>query len=163
MKWVLSCLLALVLALSITPSVFAKETDSDTTICADANNGNDTQEKVGTTSESAEETEETDDGTTICEDEINGDDTQEEVGTTSDKAYKMLAAAVAPASIGNTIYVDANSGNDDQSGVGTASDKAYKTLAKAVAAAQSGDTIQLGEGNYTLYKVPSEGTPREKT
>ena len=62
MKWVLSCLLALVLALSITPSVFAKETDGSTTICVDA--GSDTQEGDGTTSESAEEPEEPDVGTT---------------------------------------------------------------------------------------------------
>ena len=193
MKWVLSCLLALVLALSITPSVFAKETDSGTTIYVnelngadpqkeevgttsaeepdggttnnvDANNGNDTQEKVGTTSESAEETEETDDGTTICEDEINGDVPQEEVGPTSGKAYRTLAAAVTPAKSGatTTIYVDAYNGNDTQPGVGTTSDKAYKTVEAAVAAAQSGDTIQLGEGNYTLYKIDSTGHTKGK-
>ena len=119
--------------------------------------GADPQEGDGTTS-----AEETDDGTTICEDEINGADPQEEVGTTSDKAYKMLAAAVAPASIGNTIYVDANNGNDTQPGVGTTSDKAYKTVEAAVAAAQNGDTIQLGEGNYTLYGVSSEGHTKGK-
>lgn len=33
----------------------------------------------------------------------------------------------------------------------------YETLGEAVKAAKSGDTIQLGEGNYTLYKVPSTG------
>lgn len=187
MKWGLSCLLALVLALSITPSVFAKETDGSTTICVDAgsdtqegdgttsesaeepdvgttnnvdaNNGNDTQEKVGTTSEFAEET---DDGTTICEDENNGNDPQEEVGPTSDKAYKMLAAAVAPANSGatTTIYVDAKKG-DDKKGDGTEA-KPYQTVATAVAAAQSGATIILGEGNYTLYKVSSEGHTKDK-
>lgn len=93
MRGVLSCLLALVLALSITPSVFAEE---------------------------------------------------------------PVAGA------GKTIYVDATNGNDTQDGVGTASDKAYKTVAAAVAAANSGDTIQLGEGNYTLYKVSSEGHTKGK-
>ena len=87
MKWVLSCLLALVLVFSITPSVFAE---------------------------------------------------------------------------GTTIYVDANNGNDTQDGVGTTSGTAYKTVAAAVAAANSGDTIQLGEGNYTLYKVSSEGHTKGK-
>ena len=63
---------------------------------------------------------------------------------------------------GSTIYVDATSGNDTQDGVGTAPDKAYKTLETAVAKAASGDTIQLGEGNYTLYKVSSEGHTKGK-
>ena len=63
---------------------------------------------------------------------------------------------------GKTIYVDAINGDDTQAGVGTASDKAYKTVDAAVAAAQSGDTIQLGEGNYTLYGVSSEGHTKGK-
>lgn len=63
---------------------------------------------------------------------------------------------------GKTIYVDAANGNDTQEGVGTDSDKAYKTIAAAVAAAESGDTIQLGEGNYTLYGIPSEGHTKGK-
>ena len=54
MKGVLSCLLALVLALSITPSVFAEGTG--TTIYVDAINGDDTQEGVGTTSDKAYKT-----------------------------------------------------------------------------------------------------------
>ena len=47
MKGVLSCLLALVLVFSITPSVFAEGPE---TIYVDAKNGNDTQAGVGTTS-----------------------------------------------------------------------------------------------------------------
>lgn len=38
----------------------------------------------------------------------------------------------------------------------------YTSLATAVAEAQSGDTITLGEGNYTLYGVPSVGSTRGK-
>ena len=38
----------------------------------------------------------------------------------------------------------------------------YTDLAVAVAEAQSGDTILLGEGNYTLHKVPSEGHTKGK-
>ena len=62
----------------------------------------------------------------------------------------------------STIYVDAMNGNDAQEGVGTTAEKAYKTVEKAVAAAASGDTIQLGKGNYTLYKVSSEGHTKGK-
>lgn len=38
----------------------------------------------------------------------------------------------------------------------------YMSLATAVAEAQSGDTIELGEGNYTLYGVPSVGSTQGK-
>ena len=55
-KRVLSCLLALVLVFSITPSVFADEPVGGTTIYVDAINGNDTQEGVGTTSGKAYKT-----------------------------------------------------------------------------------------------------------
>ena len=40
--------------------------------------------------------------------------------------------------------------------------KVYEDLVKAVTEAESGDTIQLGEGNYTLYKVPSTGHTKGK-
>lgn len=38
----------------------------------------------------------------------------------------------------------------------------YNTLADAVTAAQSDDTIYLGEGNYTLYGISSDGTTNGK-
>lgn len=38
----------------------------------------------------------------------------------------------------------------------------YANLKDAVIAAESGDTIILGEGNYTLYGTPSEGTTKGK-
>lgn len=54
MKWVLSCLLALVLVFSITPSVFAEEPVGGKRIYVDATNGKDAQEEgVGTTAEKA--------------------------------------------------------------------------------------------------------------
>ena len=66
-------MLALVLALSITPSVFAEETVGSTTNNVDAINGDDTpEETVG--------------GTTIYVDANNGDDAQEGVGTAKEKA-----------------------------------------------------------------------------
>ena len=73
MKGVLSCLLALVLVFSITPSVFAEGTGTTIT------------------------------GTTIYVDAKNGNDEQEGVGTAIDKAYKTVAAAVAAAESGDTI------------------------------------------------------------
>ena len=77
--------------------------------------------------------------------------------------FSITPSVFADEPVGSkTIYVDAINGNDTQEGVGTTSDKAYKTVAKAVAAANSGDTIQLSEGNYTLYKVPSEGHTKGK-
>ena len=41
-------------------------------------------------------------------------------------------------------------------------DQGYTTLEAAVTAAQSGDTITLGEGNYTLYGISSNGTTKGK-
>lgn len=38
----------------------------------------------------------------------------------------------------------------------------YTDIAEATAAAESGDTLILGEGNYTLYKVNSEGVTKGK-
>lgn len=38
----------------------------------------------------------------------------------------------------------------------------YTSLADAVKDAKSGDTITLGEGNYTLYKISSEGMTKGK-
>lgn len=38
----------------------------------------------------------------------------------------------------------------------------YTSLKEAVQQAQSGDTIELGEGNYTLYGVPSVGSTQGK-
>lgn len=40
--------------------------------------------------------------------------------------------------------------------------KGYTSLEDAVDAASSGDTIILGEGNYTLYKISSEGMTKGK-
>lgn len=55
---------------------------------------------------------------------------------------------------------------DDALGTGEVRNKrtgtTYTSLATAVAEAQSGDTIELGEGNYTLYGVPSVGSTRGK-
>ena len=56
MKGVLSCLLALVLVFSITPSAFAEGTVGGKTIYVDATNGDDTLEGAGTASDTAYKT-----------------------------------------------------------------------------------------------------------
>ena len=126
MKGVLSCLLALVLALSITPSVFAEEPVGGTTNNVDAINGDDTQEGVGTTTDKAYKTEEPVGGKTIYVDAKKGNDEQEGVGTTSDKAYKTLDKAVAAAKSGDTIQL--SEGNYTLYGVGSAETTKEKNL-----------------------------------
>lgn len=44
----------------------------------------------------------------------------------------------------------------------TKNNKKYTSLVTAVEEASSGDTIELGEGNYTLYGVPSVGSTQGK-
>ena len=162
MKGVLSCLLALMLALSITPSVFAEETVGSTTNNVDAINGDDTQEGVGTTTDKAYKTEETVGGTTNNVDAINGDDTPEEtVGGTTNNVNAINGDDTPEETEtvgGTTIYVDANNGDDAQKGVGTTAEKAYRSIGEAVKAAKSGDTIKLAEGLYSLYEVCGGGT-----
>lgn len=55
---------------------------------------------------------------------------------------------------------------DDAPGTGEVLNKRtgtiYTSLKDAVIAAQSDDTIELGEGNYTLYKISSEGMTKGK-
>lgn len=55
---------------------------------------------------------------------------------------------------------------EDALGIGEVRNKRtstkYMSLVKAVEEAQSGDTIELGEGNYTLYKVDSIGRTKGK-
>lgn len=55
---------------------------------------------------------------------------------------------------------------DDAPGTGKVRNKRtgtiYTSLKDAVIAAQSDDTIELGEGNYTLYKISSEGMTKGK-
>ena len=70
-----------------------------------------------------------------------------------------LVPTVAFAEEPKTIYVDATMGDDTNNG---SKDKPYKTVEAAAKAAASGDTIMLGEGNYTLYGVPSEKTTKTK-
>ena len=71
-----------------------------------------------------------------------------------------LVPTVAFAEEPKTIYVDATMG-DDTNNDGSKGNP-YKTVEAAAKAAASGDTIMLGEGNYTLYGVPSDSTTKGK-
>ena len=70
-----------------------------------------------------------------------------------------LVPTVAFAEEPKTIYVDATMGDDTNNG---SKDKPYKTVEAAAKAAASGDTIMLGEGEYTLYNIPSDSTTKGK-
>ena len=70
-----------------------------------------------------------------------------------------LVPTVAFAEEPKTIYVDATMGNDTNNG---SKGNPYKTVEAAAKAAASGDTIMLGEGEYTLYNIPSDSTTKGK-
>lgn len=87
---------------------------------------------------------------------------EEATGTPTEDSEEPQSTESGTSSTGRTIYVDAVKGDDDNEKVGQSWETAYKTLETAVTAAKSGDTIMLGAGNYTLYKVPSEGHTKGK-
>ena len=87
---------------------------------------------------------------------------EEATGTTTEGSEGQQPTEPGTSSAGGTIYVDAVNGNDDSKNVGQSWETAYKTLETAVTAAETGATIQLGAGNYTLYKVNSEGHTKGK-
>lgn len=81
----------------------------------------------------------------------------ETAATTGDVAVETAEApdaAVVPQDARSTV--SAASITNARTGV------TYDDLATAVAEAKSGDTIKLGEGNYTLYGVSSEGSTKGK-
>ena len=71
-----------------------------------------------------------------------------------------LVPTVAFAEEPKTIYVDATKGDDTNNN--GSKDYPYKTVEAAAKAAASGDTIMLGEGEYTLYNIPSDSTTKGK-
>lgn len=74
--------------------------------------------------------------------------------------------AVAEASVGSAAVAEASETGAAPAAAATITNArtsvTYTDLATATAEAQSGDTIKLGEGNYTLYKVSSEGHTKGK-
>ena len=82
------------------------------------------------------------------------------------KLTKLLTIVISSMLIASTLFTVAFA--DSSAPAGTTSNVAwigtteYPTLEAAVNAAKSGDTITLGEGNYTLYGVSSEGHTKGK-
>lgn len=73
----------------------------------------------------------------------------------------VVAAAIL--SMVCALFVNATPAQAVEASITNARTKVtYTDLAAATAEAQSGDTILLGEGNYTLYKVSSEGHTKGK-
>ena len=80
------------------------------------------------------------------------------------KQNRILAALLAVAMMFQMLPMLAFAAEDTSLKKGQAKigETVYDTVEKAVKAAKSGDTIELGEGNYTLYKVDSTGMTRDK-
>lgn len=76
------------------------------------------------------------------------------------RRFAALCAAVAAfiCALAPAAFADEPTANITNARTGAT----YTDLATATAEAQSGDTIKLGEGNYTLYKVNSEGHTKGK-
>ena len=76
------------------------------------------------------------------------------------RRFAALGAAVAAfiCALAPAAFADEPTANITNARTGAT----YTDLATATAEAQSGDTIKLGGGNYTLYKVNSEGHTKGK-
>ena len=68
----------------------------------------------------------------------------------------LLISLVAVCFMPAVAHADASSITNDRTKV------TYTDIATATSEAQSGDTILLGEGNYTLFGVMSEGHTKDK-
>ena len=78
--------------------------------------------------------------------------------TASRAVAALFAVALVTMSVASPAFADGATGSITNANSG----KTYTDLATATAEAQSGDTIKLGEGNYTLYKISSEGHTKGK-
>lgn len=83
----------------------------------------------------------------------------------TEKSKPVLAALLAVAMMLQMLPMLAFA--EDAPGTGEVLNKRtgtiYTSLVDAVREAESDDTITLGEGNYTLYKISSEGMTNGKT
>lgn len=77
-------------------------------------------------------------------------------------ASRAVAALFAVALVTMGVASPAFAGDVTSTITNARTGKTYDKLADATADAQTGDTILLGEGNYTLYKVNSEGHTKGK-
>ncbi|MDY4449749.1 MAG: InlB B-repeat-containing protein [Collinsella sp.] len=78
--------------------------------------------------------------------------------TASRAVAALFAVALVTMGVASPAFADGAPGTITNARTG----ESYSDLATATAAAKSGDTILLGEGNYTLYKVNSEGHTKNK-
>ena len=80
------------------------------------------------------------------------------------KQNRILAALLAVAMMFQMLPMMAFAAEDTPLAKGQAKigETVYNSVKEAVEAAASGATIELGEGNYTLYKVDSTGTTKGK-
>ena len=74
----------------------------------------------------------------------------------------LLILCMAVALLPTAVFAEDATGKLIPAGGAKIGETVYQTLEAAVTAAASGDTIVLGEGNYTLYKVNSEGHTKGK-
>ncbi|MDD6442975.1 MAG: hypothetical protein PUF58_01210, partial [Collinsella sp.] len=78
--------------------------------------------------------------------------------TASRAVAALFAVALVTMGVASPAFADGAPGTITNARTG----ESYSDLATATAAAKNGDTILLGEGNYTLYKVNSEGHTKGK-
>ncbi|MDY5424752.1 MAG: InlB B-repeat-containing protein [Collinsella sp.] len=82
--------------------------------------------------------------------------------TASRAVAALFAVALVTMGVASPAFADGAPGSITIERGGIPTGVIYNDLKTATAAAQSGDTIKLGEGNYTLYGVDSEGTTKGK-
>lgn len=86
--------------------------------------------------------------------------------TASRAVAALFAVALVTMGVASPAFADDVTGTVTGTATSTItnknSGKTYTDLATATAEAKSGETILLGEGNYTLYKVNSEGHTKSK-
>lgn len=87
--------------------------------------------------------------------------------TVSRAVAALFAVALVTMGVASPAFADGAPGTITTGSItiergGMPTGETYDNLADATAAAQNGDTIKLGEGEYTLYNVPSEGHTKGK-
>lgn len=82
--------------------------------------------------------------------------------TASRAVAALFAVAIVTMGVASPAFADDVTGTVTSTITNARTGKTYDKLADATADAHSGDTIKLGEGNYTLYKVSSEGHTKGK-
>ncbi|MGN8901853.1 right-handed parallel beta-helix repeat-containing protein [Collinsella sp. HCP28S3_E6] len=87
--------------------------------------------------------------------------------TASRAVAALFAVALVTMGVASPAFADGAPGTITTGSItiergGIPTGETYDNLADATAAARNGDTIKLGEGEYTLYNVPSEGHTKGK-